>query len=151
MRTLLCLGLLACAALVPDEDAHAYQEESICLHVDEAANTDDEYYFVWPAKGTWEITEVYFTPSTAVAADATDVLTCTVAVNAGVASTSWTEIVTHTTDSDGAEVAFVIGTSIDLTVTPASISQGYSVRIENTNGGSGKAWNGSYCVTAVKR
>lgn len=138
-------------ALLWSAPALAYQEETVCLGVQEAANTDDEYYLAWAPKGTWEITAVTFAPATAVAADATDVVAFTVALNAGTASTSWTTIASATTDTDGAEIAYVIGTVIDLTLTkPTNITHGYQVRIENTNGGSGKAWDGTYCLTAVK-
>lgn len=151
MRTLLALILAGCS-LLASAPAHAYQEATACIAVLEAANTDDEYYFPWSPKGSWEITEVYWSPATAVAADTTDVVAMTVAVNAGTASTSWTTIASTTTDSDiTGYAAYVIGTSLDLTVTPATISQGYSIRVENTNGGSGKAWDGSICVTAIKR
>lgn len=144
----LFVGLLGLAASAP---ALAYQETTVCLGVQEAANTDDEYYLAWSPKGTWEITAVTFAPATAVAADATDVVAFTIAINAGVASTSWTTIASETTDSDATEIPYVIGTVIDLTLTkPTNITHGYQVRIENTNGGSGKAWDGTYCFTAVK-
>lgn len=143
-------SLLAVAVLVPDE-AQAYQEETICIGVQEAANTDDEYYFAWTSKGTWEITDVTFAPATAVAVDTTNVVAFTVAVNAGTASTSWSTIASTTTDSDISGVAFVIGTVRDLTLTkPSTLSRGYQVRIENTNGGTGAAWDGSLCVAARK-
>lgn len=132
--------------------AYAYQEETVCLPVYEAANTDDEYYLPWSAKGTWEITSVYWSPATAVSADATNVVAFTVAVNAGSASTSWTTIASTTTDSDiTGYAAYVIGTSLNLTVTPAVISSGYTIRLENTNGGTGQIWDGAMCATAVKR
>lgn len=149
----LALAALTCGfAPLFETEAHAYQEESVCIDFTYAANTDDERYIAWPSKGTWEITDVTFAPATAVATDATNVNAFTVAVNAGTASTTWTTIASHTTDSDLAGFsAYVIGTVIDLTITkPASLSRGYQIRIENTNGGTGKAWDGAICVTARK-
>lgn len=130
--------------------ALAFQEQSMCLYIT-VADTDDEQYVAWPHKGTWEITSVMFAPATAVAADATNVQVWTVAVNAGVASTSWTTIAGWTTDSDGDEIPHVIGTVIDLTITkPSTLSRGYQIRIENTNGGTGPAADGTLCVAATK-
>lgn len=145
MRWFLGLALLAFAS-----PALAYQEQSLCLYIS-VADTDDEQYIAWPHKGTWAITDVMFAPATAVAADATNVQVWTVAVNAGVASTSWSTIASWTTDTDDTETAHVIGTVIDLTVTkPATISRGYQLRIENTNGGTGPAADGTLCVNALK-
>lgn len=148
MRSLFA-SLLAVAALLP-ADALAYQEQSLCVYIS-VADSDDEQYIAWPHKGTWQITDVMFAPATAVAAHATDVQVWTVAVNAGTASTTWTTIAGWTTDSDGEEIAHVIGTVIDLTITrPANVSRGYQIRIENTNGGTGPAADGTLCVNAMK-
>lgn len=145
----LSLLLASCVALLP-LSAEAYQEQSLCLYIS-VADTDDEQYIAWPHKGYWEITDVMFAPATAVAAGATDVQVWTVAINAGVASTSWTTIASWTTDSDDTETAHVIGTVIDLTITkPSTIARGYQVRIENTNGGTGPAADGTLCVNARK-
>lgn len=130
--------------------ALAFQEQAICMYIS-VADTDDEQYLAWPHKGTWEITSVVFAPATAVAADPTNVHVWTVAINAGVASTSWTTIAGWTTDSDDEEIAHVIGTVIDLTITkPANIARGYQIRIENTNGGTGPSADGTLCVGARK-
>lgn len=146
MRSFLVLALLAVAS-----PALAYQEQSVCMDVTTAANTDDERYIAWPHRGYWEITDVVFAPATAVAVDTTNVNAFTVAVNAGTASTTWTTIASHTTDSDLAgATAYVIGTVLDLTVTRAQFQRGYTLRFENTNGGTGKAWDGAICVSAVK-
>lgn len=146
MRFLAPFLLLALAA-----PALAYQEQSVCVDIDVAADTDDQRYIAWPHKGTWEITDITWAPATAVAVEATNVQVFTVAINAGVASTTWTTLGTVTTDTDDAEVAFVIGTVVDITVTkPATIARGYQVRIANTNGGTGPKFDGAICVAAVK-
>lgn len=148
MRHFAALALLGLALV--EQRAEAYQEQSLCLYIS-VADTDDEQYIAWPHKGTWQITDVMFAPATAVAAGATDVQVWTVAVNAGTASTSWTTIASWTTDSDDTETAHVIGTVIDLTITqPANVSRGYQIRIENTNGGTGPAADGTLCVAARK-
>jgi hypothetical protein len=141
--------LFALAVFAPK--ALAFQEQSLCLYIS-VADTDDEQYIAWPHKGAWRITDVMFAPATAVAADATNVQVWTVAINAGTASTSWTTIASWTTDSDDTETAHVIGTVIDLTVTQPStaLSRGYQIRIENTNGGTGPAADGTLCVNARK-
>lgn len=142
-------SMLALVAFAPE--AHAYQEQSLCVDIVVAADTDDERYIAWPHKGTWEITDLTWAPATAVAVHATDVQVFTVAINAGVASTSWTTLATVTTDTDDAEVAFVIGTVVDMTVTkPSTISRGYQIRIENTNGGTGPVFDGAVCIAARK-
>jgi len=142
--------LLAAACALWAPPAEAYQEQSLCLYIS-VADTDDEQYIAWPHKGVWEITDVMFAPATAVSADATNVHVWTVAINAGVASTSWTTIAGWTTDTDDTEVAHVIGTVIDLTITkPSTIQRGYQIRIENTNGGTGPAADGTLCVNARK-
>lgn len=143
------IGMIWALALATP--ALAYQEQTLCIGVQEAANTDDEYYAAWAPAGTWEITAVTFAPATAVAVDTTNVNAFTVAINAGTASTSWTTIASTTTDSDISGVAYVIGTVRDLTVTkPSTISHGYQIRVENTNGGTGAAWDGTVCVVARK-
>lgn len=145
----LSLLLASCVAFWAPE-AEAYQEQSLCLYIS-VADTDDEQYIAWPHKGTWEITDVMFAPATAVADNATNNHVWTVAINAGVASTSWTTIATWTTDTDDTETAHVIGTVIDLTITkPSTIQRGYQVRIENTNGGTGPSADGTLCVNARK-
>jgi hypothetical protein len=150
MRSLFAL-LLSGPLLALAPVAEAYQEQTVCLDVTKAANTDDERYLAWSAKGTWEINEVTFAPATAVAVDATNVVAFTVGINAGTASTSWTTIASTTTDSDIGGVAFVIGTVRDLTVTkPSTLSRGWQIRVENTNGGTGAAWDGAICITARK-
>jgi hypothetical protein len=139
--------LLSCLSL----PALAYQEETVCLGVEEAALTDDERYLAWTSKGTWEIYSITFAPATAVAVNATNVNAFTVAINAGVASTTWTTLASHTTDSDLTSSPYVVGTVIDLTVTkPSTLSRGYQIRAENTNGGTGQVWDGTICVTARK-
>lgn len=164
MRTLAISALLllaTCLGLVPD--AHAYQEQTVCVDIVVAADTDEERYLSWSNKGTWRIESIVWAPATAVAVHATDVQVFTVAVNAGVASTSWTTVASHTTDSDdttGAYLAdgtlgataYVIGTTIDLKLTAAgrTLSRGYQIRFENSQGGTGPVWDGQFCVTAVK-
>lgn len=152
MRFLALAALTLGFAPLLETEARAYDQESVCIDFTYAALTDDERYIAWPAKGTWEITDVTFAPATAVAAHATNVNAFTVAINAGTASTSWTTIASHTTDSDIAGYsAYVIGTVIDLTLTkPTALSRGYQIRVENTNGGTGAAWDGAVCVTARK-
>lgn len=151
MRFLLLAALASFAPLVESEAA-AQQTESLCMDVTYAAGTDDERYLALPFTGTYEVVSVMFAPATAVAAHASNVNAFTVALNAGTASTSWTTIASHTTDSDVTGYsAYVVGTVIDLTVTkPASLSRGYQVRIENTNGGTGAAWDGSVCLALRK-
>lgn len=150
MRILLPLLALSACMLGSEQRAEAYQEQSVCMDVTYAANTDDERYIAWPFLGDWEPIRVTFAPATAVAVDATNVNAFTVAVNAGTASTSFTTIASTTTDSDISGVAYVIGTVLDLTVTKALIRSGYQLRFENTNGGTGKAWDGAICVAARK-
>lgn len=149
MRT---LGLLFAAALgCLGAPAHAYQEQSVCIDVTYAANTDDERYLAWPHRGDWEVVEATFAPATAVATNATNVNAFTIGINAGIASTTWTTIASTTTDSDIGGVAYVIGTVLDLGVSkPSTISRGYQIRIENTNGGTGAAWDGAICVALRK-
>lgn len=146
------LLLLAVAALgFTPAPALAYQEQILCIDVVVAADTDEQRYAAWPSKGTWEVTDITWAPATAVAVHADDNQTITVAINAGVASTSWTTIGTFTTDTDGAEVAFVIGTVVDVTVTkPSTFSRGYQIRVANANGGTGPVFDGQICVTARK-
>jgi hypothetical protein len=151
MRFFATLLVAAAACFSFEQDAAAYQERTLCVGVGETANTNDEYYAAWPAKGTWEITDVTFAPMTAVALDASNVVAFTVQINAGTASTSWTTIASTTTDSDLSGVAYVIGTVLDLTVDkPSTISRGYTIQIENTNGGTGQIWEGVVCVAARK-
>lgn len=145
MRIFLALALFAFAT-----PALAYQEQSVCMDVTTAANTDDERYIAWPHLGDWDPIRITFAPATAVAVDTTNVNAFTVAVNAGTTSTSFTTLASTTTDSDISGVAYVIGTVLDLTVTKALIRSGYTIRFENTNGGTGKAWDGAICITAVK-
>lgn len=145
-------ALLSLAAPLLETEAAAQQTESLCVNVTYAAGTDDEQYIPMPFTGTYEVTAVMFAPSTAVAAHASNVNAFTVALNAGTASTSWTTIASHTTDSDIAGYsAYVVGTVIDLTVTkPAYLSRGYQIRVENTNGGTGAAWDGTVCLALRK-
>lgn len=140
-----------CAAIpllgVTEHDAQAQQNETLCMDVTYAANTDDERYLPVPFTGSYEVVSAMFAPATAVAVNASNVNAFTIAMNAGVASTSWTTLASHTTDSDLTSSAYVIGTVIDLTITkPATVSRGYQFRIENTNGGTGAAWDGAVCL-----
>lgn len=151
MRFLFAALALGACLLGSEQRAEAYQEQSVCMDVTLAANTDDERYIAWPFLGDWEVIRVTFAPATAVAVDATNVNAFTVATNAGTASTTWTTIASHTTDSDlTGFTAYVIGTVIDLTVTKTLLRSGYQLRFENTNGGTGKAWDGAICVAARK-
>lgn len=164
-RTLISAALLFAAALpaLENEAEAAYQEASVCMHIGVAADTDDERYVAWPYTGTWRIDSVVFAPATAVAVHASNTQNFTVATNAGVASTTWTTLASHSTDSDdttGAYLAsgtlgataYVIGTTIDLALTAAArtITHGYQIRFENTKGGTGPVWDGQFCVVAHK-
>lgn len=152
IRFLLGAALALGALLTTETDAAAQQTESLCMDVTTAANTDDERYLPMPFTGSYEVTAIMFAPATAVAAHASNVNAFTVAMNAGTASTSWTTLASHTTDSDiTGYSAYVIGTVIDLTITkPATVSRGYQFRIENTNGGTGAAWDGAVCIALRK-
>lgn len=150
MRFLFSLLALGAGLLASEQTASAYQEQSVCMDVTTAANTDDERYIAWPFLGDWEVIRVTFAPATAVAVDTTNVNAFTVATNAGTASTTWTTIASTTTDSDISGVAYVIGTVLDLSITKTLLRSGYQLRFENTNGGTGKAWDGAICVAARK-
>ncbi len=142
--------LASCVALLAPE-AEAYQEQSLCIFLT-GGDTDDQQYVAWPHKGTWEITDLTFAPATAVAAHNDNFHTFLVSINAGTASTSWSNIATWHTEADGTgPTAHVIGTVISLTVTkPSTISRGYQVRFQNTNSGTGPAFDGNLCIVARK-
>jgi hypothetical protein len=145
------LSLLAAMAALLTTEAAAQQAASLCVDFTYAANTDDERYIPMPFTGSYEVTGIMFAPATAVAVNASNVNAFTVAMNAGTASTSWTTLASHTTDSDLTSSAYVIGTVIDLTVTkPATVSRGYQFRVENTNGGTGAAFDGAVCIALRK-
>ena len=145
------LTLLAAMAALLTTEAAAQQTESLCVDFTYAANVDDERYLPMPFTGSYEVAGIMFAPATAVAVHASNVNAFTVAMNAGVASTSWTTLASHTTDSDLTSSAYVIGTVIDLTVTkPATVSRGYQFRVENTNGGTGAAFDGAVCIALRK-
>lgn len=143
----LFFAALLCFACAP---AHAYQEQSICVDVTFAAAVDDERYIAWPHPGDWEIFSVTWAPATAVAVAPANFVSFTVALNAGTASAVWTTISSTTTNSVGG-VPYVIGTVLDLGVNkPSTLGRGFQVRIENTNAGTGAAWDGALCLAARK-
>lgn len=145
-------ALLALAAPLLPQRAEAYQEQSLCVFLS-GGDTDDQQYIAWPHKGYWEITDLTFAPATAVAAHNDNHHTFLVSINAGVASTSWSTIGTWSTDADAtpAGIAHVVGTVVDVTVLkPSTIQRGYQIRFQNTNGGTGPAFDGTLCVNARK-
>lgn len=126
---------------------------AISLHIPSVgATTDDEFYVAWPYAGRWMLEYVGFAPATAVAEDATEKRDVTISVNAGVASTSWTTVASHSTDTDTTgHLPYVIGTVIEPTVTPIELRQGRQIRIQSVHGGAtGKVHDGTYTFRATK-
>lgn len=128
----------------------AVELASVSLHIPtQAAGTDDQWYVAWPHKGTWMIDYIAFAPATAVATSGSVGLTSTIAVNDSAASTTWTTVATHdTTIATG--VAFVLGTTVAPTVTPAKIAQGYTIRVAKTHASTGSILDGTYTIQARK-
>lgn len=126
---------------------------AISLHIPSVgATTDDEFYISWPFLGKWVLDYVGFAPATAVAEDTTEIRTSTIAVNAGVASTSWSTVCSHTSDTDlTGHLPYVIGTVIEPTVTPRELRRGYQIRVSSVHGGAtGKVHDGTYVFSATK-
>lgn len=120
--------------------------QCVTLDFNLTAGSPDSRHIAWPFKGDWQIEEVYYAPSTTLAANATDYVTITVSTADGAAG-SFTSI----GSISNASVAMTIGTSREVTVSGAglTISQGSQIKMQNTEAGSPGNTDG--CLTVLAR
>ncbi len=123
---------------------------SVSLHIPStAAGTDDQWYVAWPHKGSWVLDYIGFAPATAVTASDSVPSIMTISVNDSAASTTFTTAAAHNT-SVATGIGWVIGTTIEPTVTPVLIAQGYTIKVAKTHTSTGSVTDGTYTFRAKK-
>lgn len=125
-------------------------EICLTLHIPtQTASTTDEWYVANPHKGVFRVKEIKFAPATAVAIDATNVLTSTVTINDGAGGAFSSAVASHTTLTGGNALA--LGTTLDLTLTQVvDVQEGYQFKFAKTVGGTGAILDGTYSVLLEK-
>lgn len=120
---------------------------SLSIEAAIAAGSDEDWDLPVCLPGTWELKELYYSPDTADAADATNYAVLTVETFDVIAN-----LAACTGTITNASTAFTIGTARSVALTGAAtiVEAGDTIRIAKTEAGTGGAIHGHVCVTAEK-
>ena len=120
---------------------------SLSIEAAIAAGADEDWDIPVALPGNFRLKQLWYSPDTADAADATNYAILTVETMDVVAN-----LAACTGTITNASAAFVIGTarSADLSGTACNVSQGDTIRIAKTEAGTGGAVHGHIFVTAEK-
>lgn len=115
-----------------------------------SAGSSEERYIPIPWEGTWRLTKLKFAPATAVAAHASNTVTCTVTKNDGAAGSDSSTIASfHTTTTTG--ISLALKTTVDMTVTQQTdFTEGEQLKIAKTEAGTGAVLDGTFVAVFEK-